>query len=130
MSTLPLGLLDPTVVCQPSRRFRQRQPNPPDKDRAGGGDVAFDLSKIFAENLNRPLMRGWVLEGTAHRRADEFDRAIDLPITRLRRRSKSTPPIPRRSHGARNRLMFVPPKQIFERAALLRLPLCSAILLG
>src|SRR6202035_5178345 len=45
----------------------------------------FDLLKIFAENPNRPLMRDWLLEATAHREADAFDRAIDLRITRLRR---------------------------------------------
>ena len=46
----------------------------------------FDLLKIFAENPNRPLMRDWLLEVTAHREADAFDRAIDLRITRQRRR--------------------------------------------
>jgi hypothetical protein len=39
----------------------------------------FDLLKIFAENPNRPLTRDWLLEVTAHREAEPFDRAIDLP---------------------------------------------------
>ena len=46
----------------------------------------FDLLKVFAENPNRPLMRDWLLEVTAHRDMGAFDRAIDLRITRLRRK--------------------------------------------
>ena len=37
----------------------------------------FDLLKIFAENPNRPLMRDSLLEVTARREADAFDRASD-----------------------------------------------------
>lgn len=46
----------------------------------------FNLLKLFVENPNRPLARDWLLEVTSHREADAFDRAIDLRITRLRRK--------------------------------------------
>src|ERR1043166_8336843 len=51
----------------------------------------FDLLKVFAENPNRPLMRDWLLEVTAHRDMDSFDRSIDLRITRLRRKIEADP---------------------------------------
>jgi DNA-binding response OmpR family regulator len=35
----------------------------------------FDLLKILAENPNRPLMRDWLLEVTAHREADASEAA-------------------------------------------------------
>lgn len=46
----------------------------------------FDLLKLFAENPNRPLARDWLLETVGHREMEVFDRAIDLRITRLRRK--------------------------------------------
>ena len=46
----------------------------------------FNLLKLFVENPNRPLSRDWLLEVTSHREAEAFDRAIDLRITRLRRK--------------------------------------------
>jgi two-component system phosphate regulon response regulator OmpR len=71
----------------------------------------FDLLKIFAENPNRPLMRGWLLEVTAHREADAFDRAIDLRITRLRRKVEIDPAHPETIRTVRGvGYMFVPPK--------------------
>src|SRR5262249_38496753 len=51
----------------------------------------FDLLKVFAENPNRPLQRDWLLEVTAHREMEAFDRAIDLRITRLRRKIEPDP---------------------------------------
>ena len=51
----------------------------------------FDLLKIFAENPNRPLMRDWLLDVTAHREPDAFDRAIDLRIARPRRKIEIDP---------------------------------------
>src|SRR5439155_26005711 len=54
----------------------------------------FDLLKVFAENPNRPLMRDWLLEVTAHRDAEAFDRAIDLRVTRLRRKIEHDPAHP------------------------------------
>jgi DNA-binding response OmpR family regulator len=71
----------------------------------------FDLLKIFAENPNRPLMGDWLLEVTAHREADPFDRAIDLRITRLRRKIESDPAHPEAIRTVRGiGYMFVPPK--------------------
>ena len=64
-----------------------------------GKDVAltsgeFDILKTFAENPNRPLSRDWLLETTSHRSRDPFDRAIDLRITRIRRKIEPTPDKP------------------------------------
>jgi two-component system phosphate regulon response regulator OmpR len=71
----------------------------------------FDLLKVFAENPNRPLMRDWLLEVTAHREADAFDRAIDLRITRLRRKVEADPAHPEAIRTVRGvGYMFVPPK--------------------
>src|SRR6516164_5043975 len=71
----------------------------------------FDLLKIFAENPNRPLMRDWLLEVTAHREAEAFDRAIDLRITRLRRKVEIDPAHPEAIRTVRGvGYMFVPPK--------------------
>ena len=71
----------------------------------------FDLLKIFAENPNRPLMRDWLLEVTAHREAEAFDRAIDLRITRLRRKVEIDPAHPEAIRTVRGvGYMFVPAK--------------------
>jgi two-component system phosphate regulon response regulator OmpR len=71
----------------------------------------FDLLKIFAENPNRPLMRDWLLEVTAHREAEVFDRAIDLRITRLRRKVEPDPAHPEAIRTVRGvGYMFVPSK--------------------
>ena len=71
----------------------------------------FDLLKVFAENPNRPLMRDWLLEVTAHRDAEAFDRAIDLRVTRLRRKIEHDPAHPEAIRTVRGvGYMFVPPK--------------------
>jgi DNA-binding response OmpR family regulator len=71
----------------------------------------FDLLRIFAENPNRPLMRDWLLEVTAHREADAFDRAIDLRINRVRRKVEIDPAHPDAIRTVRGvGYMFVPPK--------------------
>jgi DNA-binding response OmpR family regulator len=54
----------------------------------------FNLLKLFVENPNRPLARDWLLEVTSHREAEAFDRAIDLRITRLRRKIERDPAHP------------------------------------
>ena len=54
----------------------------------------YDLLKVFAENPNRPLQRDWLLEVIAHREMDTFDRAIDLRVTRLRRKIEVDPSHP------------------------------------
>jgi DNA-binding response OmpR family regulator len=70
----------------------------------------FDLLKVFAENPNRPLQRDWLLEVTAHREMEAFDRAIDLRITRLRRKIEPDPAHPDAIRTVRGvGYMFVPP---------------------
>jgi len=71
----------------------------------------FDLLKVFAENPNRPLNRDWLLEVTSHREMEAFDRAIDLRITRLRRKIEVDPAHPDAIRTVRGvGYMFVPPK--------------------
>jgi len=71
----------------------------------------FDLLKLFAENPNRPLQRDWLLEAAAHREMEAFDRAIDLRITRLRRKIEVDPSHPDAIRTVRGvGYMFVPPK--------------------
>jgi len=72
----------------------------------------FDILKIFAENPNRPLSRDWLLETTSHRARDPFDRAIDLRITRIRRKIEPTPDKPTVIRTVRGiGYMFVPPAE-------------------
>ena len=71
----------------------------------------FDMLKLFAENPNRPLQRDWLLETTAHREMEAFDRAIDLRITRLRRKIEVDPAHPSAIRTVRGiGYMFVPSK--------------------
>ena len=72
----------------------------------------FDILKLFAENPNRPLSRDWLLETTSHRSRDPFDRAIDLRVTRIRRKIEPIPDKPtviRTERGVG--YMFVPPAE-------------------
>ena len=72
----------------------------------------FDVLKIFAENPNQPLGRDWLLETTSHRSRDPFDRAIDLRITRIRRKIEpmhEKPTVIRTVRGIG--YMFVPPAE-------------------
>src|SRR5437879_2350413 len=72
----------------------------------------FDLLKIFAEHPNRPLSRDWLLEITSHRSRDPFDRAIDLRITRIRRKLEADPSKPAVIRTVRGiGYMFVPPSE-------------------
>jgi DNA-binding response OmpR family regulator len=72
----------------------------------------FDLLKVFAEHPNQPLQRDWLLETTAHREMEAFDRAIDLRITRLRRKIEVDPAHPDAIRTVRGvGYMFVPPTE-------------------
>jgi DNA-binding response OmpR family regulator len=72
----------------------------------------FDLLKVFVDNPNRPLNRDWLLETVAHREMDSFDRAIDLRITRLRKKIEFDPAHPDTIRTVRGiGYMFVPPKE-------------------
>ena len=69
----------------------------------------FDLLALFARHPNRPLNRDWLLEVTAHREMEAFDRAIDLRITRLRRKIEIDPSHPDAIRTVRGvGYMFVP----------------------
>jgi len=71
----------------------------------------FDLLRVFAENPNRPLMRDWLLEVTAHRDMESFDGSIHLRIPRLRRKIEADPAHPEAIRTVRGvGYMFVPPK--------------------
>jgi DNA-binding response OmpR family regulator len=71
----------------------------------------FDLLKLFAENPNRPLQRDWLLETAANREMEAFDRAIDLRVTRLRKKIEIDPAHPDAIRTVRGiGYMFVPPK--------------------
>ena len=70
----------------------------------------FDLLKVFAEHPNRPLQRDWLMEVTSHREMEAFDRAIDLRVTRLRRKIEVDPAYPNAIRTVRGvGYMFVPP---------------------
>jgi DNA-binding response OmpR family regulator len=72
----------------------------------------FDLLEVFAQHPNRPLQRDWLLEVTAHREMDAFDRAIDQRITRLRRKIEPDPAHPEAIRTVRGvGYMFVPPTE-------------------
>jgi DNA-binding response OmpR family regulator len=69
----------------------------------------FDLLRLFVENPNRPLARDWLLEATAHRPAEAFDRAIDNRVMRLRRKVERDPAKPEAIRSVRGvGYMFVP----------------------
>lgn len=85
-------------------------------DRDGNGVPLtageFDILKIFAENPNRPLSRDWLLETTSHRSRDPLDRAIDLRITRLRRKIEPAPEKPTVLRTVRGiGYLFAPPEE-------------------
>ena len=75
-----------------------------------GDRAAAAVARDAAENPNRPLQRDWLLEVTAHREMEAFDRAIDLRITRLRRKIEPDPTHPDAIRTVRGvGYMFVPP---------------------
>ncbi len=70
----------------------------------------FELLTLFAENPNKPLNRDWLLEATSHREAESFDRAVDLRITRLRKKIEIDPAHPEAIKTVRGvGYVFVPP---------------------
>jgi two-component system phosphate regulon response regulator OmpR len=85
--------------------------NPNDGSEETLAASEFDLLKVFAENPSRPLNRDWLLEVTAHRQMEAFDRSIDLRIARLRRKIEPDPAHPTAIRTVRGvGYMFVPPK--------------------
>jgi two-component system phosphate regulon response regulator OmpR len=85
--------------------------NPKDGTEETLAASEFDLLKLFAENPNRPLQRDWLLETAANREMEAFDRAIDLRVTRLRKKIEVDPAHPDAIRTVRGiGYMFVPPK--------------------
>jgi DNA-binding response OmpR family regulator len=83
--------------------------NPTDNTEEALTASEFDLLSVFAKNPNKPLQRDWLLEVTAHREMEAFDRAIDLRITRLRRKIEVDPAHPEAIRTVRGvGYMFVP----------------------
>ena len=78
--------LERRVLCNPSDGS---------EDKLAASE--FDLLKVFAENPNRPLMRDWLLEVTAHRDMEAFDRSIVLVLRGSGARSSRTRRIRRQS---------------------------------
>lgn len=71
--------------------------------------MEFDLLRTFAERPNRVLSRDQLLNLTANRDWDPYDRSIDIRVARLRRKIEPDPENPRliktiRGHG----YVFVP----------------------
>lgn len=72
-----------------TRRFRR---NNGDICELSPGDC--DLLEYFLENPDRPLNRDELLENTAHRDWEPFDRSIDVRVARLRRKIEEDPTNP------------------------------------
>ncbi len=69
----------------------------------------FDLLRIFAAHPHRPLERDWLMQVTSQRERSAFDRAIDLRVTRLRRKIEHNPASPLAIRTVRGvGYMFVP----------------------
>ena len=106
-----------TVISMKSGMTMQGKVIPLWLERADGSEETltaseFDLLEVFAKHPNRPLQRDWLLEVTAHREMDAFDRAIDQRITRLRRKIEPDPAHPEAIRTVRGvGYMFVPPTE-------------------
>jgi DNA-binding response OmpR family regulator len=82
-------------------------------DRAGAPlkltDAEFDLLRIFAAHPHRPLERDWLMQVTSRRTRTAKDRAIDLRVTRLRRKIEHNAAAPMAIRTVRGvGYMFVP----------------------
>jgi DNA-binding response OmpR family regulator len=72
-------------------------------------DGEFDLLRIFAAHPHRPLERDWLMQVTSQRKRSPADRAIDLRVTRLRRKIEHNPAAPLAIRTVRGvGYMFVP----------------------
>jgi len=72
-------------------------------------DGEFDLLRIFAAHPHRPLERDWLMLVTSQRQRGPADRAIDLRVTRLRRKIEINPAAPLAIRTVRGvGYMFIP----------------------
>lgn len=63
---------------------------------ADGAEIAlttgeFDLLNLFTENPNTVMSRDQLLQATRNRDAGPYDRAVDMQVTRLRRKIEADP---------------------------------------
>jgi two-component system phosphate regulon response regulator OmpR len=80
-----------------------------DGDRQRLTASEFDLLQVFARNPNRVLSRDRLLDG-AGTRNDPFDRAIDIRVTRIRRKVEVDPTKPQVIRTVRGAgYIYVPP---------------------
>lgn len=84
-------------------------------DRAGNQTrltaTEFDLLATFARNPNRVLSRERLLDTAPGREADPFDRAIDIRVTRIRKKVEVDPATPQVIKTVRGvGYIFVPPR--------------------
>jgi DNA-binding response OmpR family regulator len=66
---------------------------------ADGAEIAvttgeFDLLSVFTDNPNRVMSRDQLLQATHNRDAGPYDRAVDMQVTRLRRKIEIDPDKP------------------------------------
>jgi two-component system, OmpR family, response regulator len=85
-------------------------------DKAGGEirltPTEFDLLAAFARAPNRVLSREFLLDNAPARDRDSFDRAIDIRVTRIRKKVEDDPAKPQVIRTVRSAgYIFVPPRQ-------------------
>jgi two-component system OmpR family response regulator len=74
--------------------------------------MEFDLLKLFIERPNQVLTRDQVLTLTRNREWELFDRSIDIPIARVRRKIEADPEHPQAIRTVRGAgYMFVPSRE-------------------
>ncbi len=61
----------------------------------------FDLLLVFVSNAGRVLTRDYLMDYTRGRTREAFDRAIDVQVTRLRRKIEDDPARPQRIRSVR-----------------------------
>jgi two-component system OmpR family response regulator len=81
----------------------------PDKTLIVLTSTEFDLLMVFVENVQKALTRDQLLDALHGRTAHQFDRAIDVQISRLRRKIETDPQNPEFIKTIRNEGYFFTP---------------------
>ena len=82
-------------------------------DRAHLTSTEFNLLAAFADNPNRVLSRDCLLDTAPCRDRDPFDRAIDIRVTRIRKKIEIDPSKPQVIRTVRSvGYMYVPPRDM------------------